>query len=300
MRLFARVGLISAALASLPLACSSDDGGSSAEEFAARYCALFQPCCEDAGIAGDQAGCKQFFSLIGSNNGAAAEDCIRQYEEMAKAADWCQTYSTAPQPESCKRAFPQGGGSGGGGGTKQPGAVCDTDDECSAPANGEARCDYDFDTETSHCQRLNFVAVGEACVGTRDENLTVISGNTSGQYELGICNRADGSYCDNGTCANLAPVGGACSDSLGCEGDSVYCRDTCKNKVPPGQSCADSYTACDDSGYCDSFGTETCLATKPNGQACDSSTECQSHYCDLDVCDDNPGAGALGLLFLCQ
>lgn len=298
MRLFAGLGLITLGLLSLPVACSSGDGGGiSGQEFAARYCALFQPCCDQAGIPGDQTGCKQLFGFVGASNSSVAADCIGEYEELAKAPDWCDTFSTLPEPESCKSAFAQGGG---GNGTKPPGAECSSDDECSAGANGEASCSYDFDTEKEYCERRNFVAVGEPCVGTRDAGLTVFDADTSGQYELSICNREDGLYCDSGVCAQLIALGGECTDYLSCEGDDTYCQTTCKQKVAPGGSCVDGPSACDEGGYCDTYGTQTCLERKPNGTACDSNEECQSRYCDVDVCDDNPGLGGLSLLLLCQ
>ncbi|MCA9642881.1 MAG: hypothetical protein H6718_28655 [Polyangiaceae bacterium] len=305
MRSLARFGLIGAFLVSLPVACSSGgSGGVSSEEFGARYCALFQPCCQGAGIVTEQTACKALFSFSSSKNAAAAEDCLKQYEEAAKAADWCETFSTFPRPQSCEQAYPQGNGSGGGGntGTKPPGTECNDDDECLAPSGGEANCSYDFDLSKDFCTQYQFVGEGETCKGTRDDNLTETSGVGSGVYEVPLCNTADGLYCDYSTekCAKQAGLDGECSSSLGCTGDDLYCSGTCKTKVAPGGSCADSWSACDDAGYCDSFGTDTCLARKPNGEGCDSNEQCESLYCDYDVCDTNPGLGGLSLLLLCQ
>ncbi|MEZ4370796.1 MAG: hypothetical protein R3B07_08220 [Polyangiaceae bacterium] len=305
MRGLVRFGLIGALLVSLPVACSSGgSGGVSGEEFAARYCALFQPCCAEVGIVTDQTACKTLFGYSASNNAAAAEDCLKQYEEAAKSPDWCQTFSTLPRPASCEQAYPQGNGGGGGGntGTKPPGAECNTSAECAVPKGGDANCSYDFDLSQDFCTQYHFAAEGEECFGTKAENYTETSNVMSGVYEVPICNTGDGLYCDYTTskCAKQSGLGGDCSSSLGCNADDLYCSTTCKTKVPPGQSCADSSSACDDAGYCDSFGTDTCIARRPNGEACDSNEQCESLYCDYDVCDTNPGLGGLSLLFFCQ
>lgn len=278
--------------------CSSGSGDNrgSGGGLGERYCVLFKPCCQKAGLPDTQQTCRLLFDGAVAKDQAAAEACIQQYEAWAQEPDWCETFGTKPRPESCEKAYPDTGSTG----TQQPGEPCEFNDDCAQPSNGEPDCYHDFDTDTDYCRVLVKGTNGAACVGTRDDNLTVFSGDTSGALEVGICDRADGLYCDDTQCASLIQLGQSCSDSMSCAGNDTYCSSTCQSKVPPGSSCADSSSACAEHAYCE-FESNTCLATLPTGAACSSSQECDSSYCESSgTCSASNGLNDLTLTLFCN
>lgn len=283
MRKLIGLGLLAGVLAAAGCSSGGDDGGgASGAELGARYCALMKPCCQAAGLPEtDQQTCKFLFSLPPAD-AAAGEACIAEYEQRAQAADWCDTFGTDPRPEACEIAYPESPNSGG---TAKTGEACDFTSDCAAPAQGEATCYDDL------CRVVVTASEGQACAGTRDGNITVYDGESTG-LELGICKTADGLFCNAGTCAPQAQAGGTCSTAswYGCV-DGTYCgSNTCKPLVPAGSSCAESSSACDDASYCD-FISEICVARVPDGSACDTNEQCQSSFCDGGTCAP---AGSVG------
>lgn len=265
--------------------CSGDgdDGGSIGTELGARYCALFAPCCQAAGYpATNQNNCKLFFSVEPKDK-AAGEACIAEYEQRAQAADWCDTLGSTPRPVSCDIAYPETPDPGG---SAKPGEACQFASDCATPAAGSATC-YD-DT----CRTVVSAASGQACVGTKDGNLTIFESGSSA-LELGVCDSAQGLYCNAGTCVAIADLGGACSGSSYSCVDGTYCGSgTCKAQLPAGSSCQESYSACDDQSYCE-FLDRVCVARVPDGSPCDDNEQCLSMHCDYGsgACAPPPSIG---------
>jgi hypothetical protein len=292
-----RVLSLMLALGVIGVGCSSGSGDSqpSGSEMGARYCNLFKPCCAQAGLPDTQEGCRLLFGSAVAANQAAAEDCISQYETWAQAPDWCETWSTHERPASCEQAFPQGSN----GGTKKPGETCTFSDDCAPSSKGEVSCYHDFDNDTEYCRVELAGTSGSPCVGTRDGNLTIFSGATAGAIEVGVCDKADGLYCNfsSSTCAPLVAEGQPCEESFACLGET-YCSTTCKPKVPAGSSCSDSSSACAENTYCN-YDTYVCMQSLPDGATCQTSGECESSYCDGSVCTKSPGLGGLALPLFC-
>ncbi len=53
-----RIGSLLLFLAALAVGCSDDDDAS---DFGPRFCALFKPCCDKAGLPGDQSTCRMLY-----------------------------------------------------------------------------------------------------------------------------------------------------------------------------------------------------------------------------------------------
>ncbi len=283
----------------IAIGCSGgSDSSSSNGNFGERYCGLFRPCCDKAGLpVTNQQACKLLFGSAQAKDQAAAEECISQYEAWAQEADWCDTFANKPRPASCEKAYPEQPSNG----TKKPGETCSASDDCAASSKGEVECYSDFSGTGNHyCRVVVNAESGGACVGTRSDNITVYEGNTSGALELAICDRADGLFCDSGTCVPVVSEGGTCTSSFSCAGDTLYCGSgTCQAKVGVGSSCQASSSACADEAYCD-FSTQICQARLPDGSSCTSLEQCQSSYCDGNVCAQFNGFGDLTLSIFCN
>lgn len=85
------------------------------------------------------------------------------------------------------------------------------------------------------------------------------------------------------------PPGGACTESTECA-DGGYCNDTlacpgtCEAGLGAGTPCADASGVCQSGLTCLPEGV--CGPYRANGEPCESSSECDTHYCD-----DAEGAG---------
>ncbi|MFO0569001.1 MAG: hypothetical protein U0263_25305 [Polyangiaceae bacterium] len=297
MRFAARMGCF---LALSPfvtsVACSSgSDSGEGSSDFGVRYCALFEPCCQAAGMPTTLQSCHFLFGSAVAKDQKAAEDCIKQYETWAKEPDWCQTFSTKPRPESCKVAYPEGTSQG----KKKLGEACQGASDCAGNAQGDVECHHDFDSGKDYCRLVRAAAIGEACIGTQQGSISVYEGTPpAGATEVAICKADAGAYCKQGTCAAREALGGACSGFASCAGDDTYCASTCKPKVGGGGSCSDGSDACTDDTYCPSVSNPVCTARVADGTSCGVNDECTSHYCD-GTCKPNPGLGGLALFALC-
>jgi hypothetical protein len=91
----------------------------------------------------------------------------------------------------------------------------------------------------------------------------------------------EGAYCDQGTesCTAVKLVGGSCatggcSSLLFCEPQSQLCI----TYPAVGESCSLAGRCNDAGAYCNN--SEICAMPEPNGQACESGTDCTSQYCD--------------------
>jgi hypothetical protein len=286
-------------LAAVP-GCGSDEGeGTNSGEFARQYCALFQPCCQGAGLAGGGQGCMLLFGSVPVADKVAAESCLAEYEQRAQAPDFCQTLGGPTQPESCARAFPQNELGQPPAGTKQPGEPCEFEDDCAPASNGEAGCSMSFDSGSRTCRVRTRAALGEACVGTRDGNVWMTTGDDTGTTQP-FCDRAEGTYCRAGTCAAVVGVGQTCDLDEGCT-DQAYCSaGVCTDRVGAGASCSESSAACNEGTYCE-IDDDICHARIPEGGACVSATACASGLlCIDDVCGKPNLGGFGGLLLFCS
>jgi len=140
---------------------------------------------------------------------------------------------------------------------KSSGATCESDDECDYGTG----CLFSGSSDTGTCGTLP--DTGEACTGE--------------------CAHL-GDVCVNSVCTSYALEGDACSETAPCS--PFYVCDTgghCAARVAAGGACTSSSDCADYGAFCDDptdSGTGTCVDPQPNGAACDSSSMCQSAFCD--------------------
>ncbi len=297
MRIGAGIGavLLAGVGGALAVGCGSSGGSSGGDsaEFAKQYCALYQPCCASAGYpAGDQAGCRSFFGGLPVTDAAAAQQCLDDLTAESSDPGFC--HFETPQPASCAKAYPQTSQHG----TKKPGQACDTTSDCAPQTNGDVTCLPG--SASSICQVAVHAQVGQACQGTVDGNLTMITGDSSGTA-VPYCYRSEGVFCaGDATCQALLDVGGACADYGACK-DGAWCDSgTCAPRVAVGGACTGT-EACVDGAYCDNFPSGSCAPKLAEGAACDSNEQCVTSYCDSTAmtCGQSH-LGDLGLLLVCQ
>lgn len=283
MRVLSRI--LSAALTGLALtvtvSCSSGSDDSSGN-LGAQFCEVFRPCCVKAGMNGSQSTCRSLYGSLPA--GAAAEQCLKDYQEQAKDPAFCQF--ELPEPESCKSAFPDDGG-------KKPGESCSSSSDC----GGDGTCDKDLDTGKGTCAAFVVVGEGAACVGERNGTSSSWSGDAV-NHQITLCDYAAGFHCDT-VCKKRPAIGEACTSSHDCV-DGAYCsKSVCAAQLPAGATCSGFSDECNDQTYCvDS--SKTCEPRRPDGEACDLNDQCLSDYCSDGVCKYNPGLGGLVLAFLCN
>ena len=296
MRILAAVIVGVVGLALVP-ACSSGDNSSAGDPavFAAKYCALYEPCCADAGFpANNQAGCRAFFGALPITNATTAQQCLDDLTAQASDPGFC-TFQTT-QPDSCAKVYPQNTSTG----TAKPGAACNTNDDCAPQSSGDVSCASTGSGTSSVCQVRVHAKSGEACQGTVDGIVTYTSGQVVGTT-VPFCFRSDGLYCTgSGTCQSLVDVGGGCGDPGACK-DGTFCDGgQCATKHPVGAACT-TQSACQDGAYCTDIVGGKCAAKLAEGSACDTDEQCTTGYCDStsNTCA-KPNLGGLGLLFVCQ
>jgi len=277
-----RLALGFAVLCMLALAgCSEDDS----PDLGGRYCALFKPCCDKAGIPGDQSFCKMAFGSRQPTSDAAAEQCLKDYEALAKDPTFCDF--TFDEPESCKKAFPEDTSG------KKPGEPCTQSSDCA----GDATCHHDFQTDKETCAAFVLAAEGQACIGERNGESSSWSGNPQND-QITLCDSKAGLICD-GTCKKPAAVGGSCGSTHDCA-EGGYCKSgTCAARLATGATCTGYLDECNAEAYCVSA-SKTCEPRRPDGEACTDSNQCLSDYCSDGKCKYNAGVGGLALAFLCQ
>lgn len=267
MRLIAWIGTV---VVCAQLASCRKSGGAAAPvsradlpaELAAAACDALAPCCQQAGATFDAAACisaatarltiafdQQYGSPNVTYDPQVAGDCIA---EISSAA-FC---GAAPAFDACRDAFA---------GTLPPGAACSRAAECAPPARGLADCDL----ANGVCVQQATAAAsphgkaGDPCAGTCVGNnctTLVVPEPSPGSAPKPWCYRSEGLACGSTmVCVPLAPKGAACW-GFGCE-EGSYCE----------------------------FGSNVCVATKANGQHCNSPYECQSGFCvDSGTCAASP------------
>lgn len=283
--------MFAGAFALIASACGSSggSGASGSADLAAKYCALYAPCCKAVGVPGNGQACRAFFGALPAPDPAVAQQCVDDLTALAKDPGFC--HFETPQPASCAKAYPQSTS----GGTKKPGETCTTSSDCAPQASGDATCGA-----SSTCQVRLHATAGDACVGTVDGNLTVTTGDTTGT-SLALCFRSDGVFCDgSGVCQPLVAVGGACADYGACA-DTAFCDSgTCASRAAVGSACT-STDGCVDGAYCDAFPSGTCQTKLAEGAPCDLDEQCTTSYCDSTAMTcQKSHIGDLALLFFCQ
>ena len=302
MRSFAQSCFALLAAVLVTSGCSDDDSASPAGDFIREYCTLMMPCCTEAGASGDASQCMQILGYGASTsiyNPAQGEQCLTEMRAASQNGTVCpmQPASSA----ACDQAF----SSTEPGGSAQPGQVCEMDDDCARPAQGEAKCLSSHDVQTGATTRTCVTVLpGEAgsspCVGTRDGSVTMYSSSSSPQPLTGyVCDKGAGLTCDgqSHSCEALGAPGAECSNDSDCL-DSAWCNWTtqqCVARVAAGSSCDASSSQCDVSSYCDD--TQVCVSFLAPGAACTQSKECKSHQCENGKCKVSLD---LGLAFICK
>jgi hypothetical protein len=271
---------------------SSDDEGSSSSDFARRYCALFKPCCQDAGFpASDQQACRFLFASAKVKDPSAVDQCLSDYEQLAQDPQFCTL--SLPNPESCERAFEQNPQSTG---TKKPGEPCERlSDDCA----GDATCDTELGADQGVCVEFVIVGDGQSCIGVRNEGGSIWSGDAINN-QITLCDGDADFYCSSsGACKKRAAVGQACEGSSSCLDDGYCASGVCAPKLATGSPCPNFSDECNEAAYC-SDTTQTCEPRADDGASCSWSDECLSDYCDDGTCKVNPGLSGLGLAFVCN
>lgn len=275
-------------------ACSGDDSsGITSAEFAARFCALYKPCCADAGFPDTgQQTCRFFYGSVPVLDAAAAEQCLKDYEAQSQSATFCDL-TQGQTPESCKKAFPQNSGSGG---TKKKGETCSGSG--SSDCAGDATCDKNIGETQGKCAAFVIVGEGQACIGNRKGNTSAWSGDATND-EIALCDGDAQLYCaSDGTCKKQGAVGQPCDGYSGCLDDGYCKNDVCVAKIATGGACPDFQDECNDAAYC-SDTTQMCEPRAADGASCQTNSECLSRYCDGGTCAKNPGLGGLALGLVC-
>jgi len=263
--------------------CSWDD---CSNEFAARFCALFKPCCAKAGMSGDQSTCKMLYGSARPTSQAAADQCLKDYEALASDPAFCDF--SQPEPESCKKAFPESSSG------KQPGAACSGGSDCA----GDSTCDMNWETDQGTCAAFVLVPEGAACIGERSKSSSSWSGDPK-QNQITLCDNDAGLVCSSNVCKQRSQVGQTCSSSHECV-DGAYCLgDVCAQQLTAGSACSGMSDECSAETHCAAV-SKTCEPRRADGEACAGDTECLSESCSEGVCKYNPGLAGLALGFVCN
>jgi hypothetical protein len=305
---FLRTASFIAAIGSLLGAALSCSGGSGTatgkDDFIAKYCAEFSPCCAKAGRPTDGAACRAVLGALAPPNydPAAANECLTEVHAAASSPTFCDNSSNASGP-SCNKVFSAAGG------TLQPGEPCTQDQECAPSAEGKAACATLFKngTEIRKCQVQIAGKPGDSpCAGTVDGNITYFNGSgtaTDIPPRAYLCDVAMGVYCDStsGGCIAIGQIGDTCSGggSYVCV-KAAYCDSTmrtCVARKVVGDSCNAFSDQCSAGNYCDEV-TLKCTVTLAEGAACTSSRACASGSCVNSKCAKS-GSNDFGLALLC-
>jgi len=267
-----------------------------AREFAEGICNGFSKCCGEEGFAFDLGGCQATFNA--ETNGELADFDGLQVDWDPQAALRCiQDYSQAICGETdvsetdvkhnCNLMFR---------GRLTAGQGCVDQAECRTGPGETAYCDVGATGVCVVSPPPGRGKPSEACNGTCtvDQGSNCGGGNYSqnnapGADALPLCQTSDGLQCspdpDLGwSCQPLLAIGESCADNgYGCS-RGAFCNvktSVCEAQLPLGQgSCADLEDACLPPAICD-YEADECVALKSNGEACSSSSYCQSGFCNL-------------------
>jgi hypothetical protein len=293
----------------LTVACSSSSNSSGTvaagkDDFIAKLCDLYMPCCAKAGKPADGAQCRAFYGAFAGTNydAASGNACLSEVKAQSSSPTFCETGTSSSTSPSCSKVFSSAAG------VKKPGEECTQDSDCAASSEGSVDCRSLF-KDGATIKKCQVQIVGKAgdtpCLGTVDGNIT--SYNSSGDTDVlprgYLCNVKDGVRCDSTTdkCVAIPKIGEACTSGTAACTDDAYCDSTTKKCVarkPSGSMCS-SFTTneCADGLYCNST-TKVCTTAIADGAACKSSSECLSRSCVNGSCA-KAGSSNLTTAFLC-
>jgi hypothetical protein len=270
--------------------CKSDDEDPTAA-FIASYCDAYKPCCAAAGLPADGVACEALFASTRSPQAvydpAAGGHCISGLQQIASQPGFCE--GELLPPSSCAQAF---GASAG---------TCIQDNDCPAPAEGDARCVSGFaeGVEVRKCQtQIRGGLDATPCVGSVRGGVTLYSGTSSGDVpDTGyLCDAAEGLRCDGTACVALKAAGDPCELSTDCA-DGAFCdanTGTCAARKAVGESCIDQALECADGAYCDAAAM-VCAGQMDVGAACTDNGQCLTGNCPDGTCQAIPPVGANAL-----
>jgi len=311
------VALASTALSAI--ACGSSSGGASGQDdggrkdggpdgamtdagpitdpavFAAMYCDLFAPCCNDLGVPPGGDGCRSIIGNTASLVGKTAElgaACIADLEAVFARAGYCNYYLSGVA--SCNAVLGQGHPVASA--TAPPGGACQDASGCAPSVRGQTSCNFDATVSPAvlRCQELIRGARGDSpCAGTviDDQGNYSAPGFIASGY---LCAMSDGLYCSaaTGACEPLRQPGASCADNLfAC--DFCDAAGTCAARAALGGACM--VGGCVAGAFCDS--TSKCALKLPMGAPCDLPPDCLSGNCPQTTCQPAWSASQLG--FLC-
>ncbi|MFO0672519.1 MAG: hypothetical protein U0235_23400 [Polyangiaceae bacterium] len=287
-------GLVIVAVA---LAACSDGGAgtigggtaSTSDAFADQFCALYKPCCSQAGLRTDGAVCKAFVGVAaaqGSYDPAAGNKCLGELRAASGSADFCGASSSKVAP-TCQTVYGSKGSSSSG--TKAPGDACSSSSDCASSPEGEVTCRYST-SDKQFCQvQIDGKEGDSPCIGTKDGIVTSYTTSSSGGAPPPprgyVCDRAKDLACDG--------AGSKCA-ALGTEAHRaarppdrptpVSRRSTATSapRSAPGRGAegddSKSSVVCGKLARCDTA-TKKCVALDPDGTPCTSSSTCQARIC---------------------
>jgi hypothetical protein len=269
-----------------------------AATFAERYCALFAPCCTDAGVT-QGASCKMIVgntARLAGHVGELGETCLTELKAKFDGFGFCN-YSLSSTP-SCDKVLGQVAPATG---LVPVGGDCSADlFSCAPSTRGDVSCTFDTGVSPFALRCQEEIPGGKAgdgpCVGTVPAQGGLASSSTQFVPSGYTCAVADGVYCDStaNQCAALIQPGQPCSDAdvLACA--TNYClNNICTARAAIGDSCT-GLALCVDGATCDTTGV--CAAKKHPGAACASSDECLIGDCTNAICMPPWDASSLGYL----
>ena len=300
-------GVFSGSLVSCAILAACSGGGGSTgsgttsssgvDSFAAQYCDLFAPCCARASKGYDQTRCTAVLSaLAGSRpyDPARGQQCIDAARAESGSATFCDEGLSDATDAICEKVLAASNGS------KEPGATCESDEDCAASPDGDVNCTTFFESNATKriCQVDLRGKENDDCTATRDGNTTF--GTTTGGAlpRRTVCFTSDGLYCSGTTkkCARVQGVGGPCEFSSSACDKTSYCDTTsrtCAAKKPAGADCTSSPSGqCADGHYCDDT-TKKCTLEVPVGGACTKNTQCANGSCTNGKCSGSSLSTAL-------
>jgi hypothetical protein len=269
--------------------CKSDEEDPG-DQFIARYCDFYKPCCAAAGLPDDGAACAAIFASTRSPEArfrpAESGHCIAGLEAIAGQPGFCQ--GDLLPPSSCAQVF---GGVAAG--------TCLQDADCPPSDEGEARC-ISGGTQTPKCQiQARGQLDSTPCVGEVRGGVVLYGGTASGEVpDLGyLCDAADALRCDTsntGACVALAAIDAPCTSSNDCA-ESAFCDATtgmCAARKAAGTACIDQAGECEAGTFCDVAAGMVCAAQLDVGAYCSAHGQCQTGNCPDGTCQPTPTGGA--------
>ncbi len=269
-RALAWLGLLAAAASFGGCGKTGDGGAVERSELPAAVanvmCGSLGSCCKSSSFAFDEAACRRQQTAVladelsrfdpknVSYDAQAAGDCLAALAAHIE----CGRIDDSSANATCQKIFS---------GKLGLGEVCTDSMECARPAaGGSAFCETTpNDAVVKVCmQQAGSAGVhgkkGQSCNGSCEgDNCSIaaepVPGDTATPTQPVLCYQSDGLYCSSsGVCEALLGRGQPCTDFASCTAD-LFCDLT----------------------------TGACAAPLALGASCNSSYECQSHYCTDDT-----------------